>query len=127
MSYKIDTVTMEDVKEMYKNYPYALLYMMSELVFAKTEDLENVLWEECLEARFFGEKGELHLFQINGEIRCRRIEDEDGEAEGEVLTDKYKLDGRFRKLGNGVVVKRYLKYDDDGQAYVALTRLAEIV
>ena len=126
MSYKLDTVTMEDVKESYKNYPFALIYMMSDLVFAKTEELDNILWDECLEARFFGKNGELHMFRNDGIVTCRRIE-EDGEVEGEVLTDKYKLDNRFQKYGKGVVVKRYLKYDDDGQAYVGLTRLAEIV
>ena len=127
MSYKIDIVTMEDAKDIYKSYPYALIYMMSELIFTKTEELETILWDECLEARFFGRSGELHLFRLDGEVRCRRIEDEDGGAAGDILTDMYKLDGRFQKLGNGVVVKRYLKYDDDGQAYVCLTRLADVV
>ena len=83
--------------------------------------------EECLEARFFGENGELHLFQNNGEPKCIIIEDNVNDTDVDILVERYKLNNRFFKLGSKLLVKRYIGFDEDGQAYIKLTRLADVI
>ena len=127
MGYKIEKVSFDKLKECYKDYPYALIYMMSELVFSKTEELKDIIWDECLEARFFGENGEIHLFQNNGDPECIMIEDNANDADVDTLVDQYKLNNRFLKHGSRLLVKRYIGFDEDGQAFIKLTRLADVV
>ena len=47
MGYKIEKVSFDRMKECYKDYPYALIYMMSELVFSKTEALKDIIWRNA--------------------------------------------------------------------------------
>lgn len=105
-------------------YRYALIYMISDIAFGKTEELELPDWEECQEARFFSEDQELHIFELDGEKTAVEIVD-DG-AEEDVCDKKFQLDKRFSGDGNLLCVREYLAYDEDGQVFVKLTRLKGI-
>lgn len=123
MGYKILEIEPEKAYESIKNYKYALVYMISQLKLSKTEDLGEIDWEECLEARFFSEDKELHIFDVEGEKRVVEVCD-DGQED--VIEKEYQLDNKFKNVGNTVVVQEYLAYDNDGQVRVELTRLKGI-
>lgn len=105
-------------------YDYALLYMISRIILCRTESLPPIDWEECLEARFFSEDRELHIFEGEDGWQEAFVQDTD---EDMILIREYELDrNRFYKIGKTVLVQEYLNYDDDGQVYVERTRLRGI-
>ena len=125
MGFNTEQRTVEWLKEHMTEFPYALLYMMSGIVFCETRELEAkpIEWEECLEARFFAPDRELHMFEQEGDVTVAEISD-DGDGDEEII--RYALDNRFRKPGKTLLVKQYLDYDEDGQAFVTLTRLCGV-
>lgn len=105
--------------EQSNHFQYGLIYMMSELLLFSCENMKSDLsFEEILEARFFGENGEIHLFKSDEGINSVEISDDENE---EVRDVTYPLEGRFKKMGR-LLVRQYIVYDGDGQGYVALTR-----
>ena len=142
MIYRIQKTDADHALTQITEYSYALLYMMSDILFCKTKDLPQTDWSECLEARFFDQEKELHLFEEDGRLKAVRITEavdrqamQEEEAAGDVfvtfescdrLIKKYQLQDRYQKLGQTLCVCEYLSYDEDGQAYVSLTRLAGI-
>lgn len=123
MAYQCTEARMDEIEEKARKHEYALLHMISEKRFCKTEDLPEIDWEECLEARFFSKQGELHVFDANGERKAVEIEDD---GDGLVLEKQYKLDKDYAHLGKYIVVQEYLNYDEDGQLLVELTRLKAV-
>ncbi|MCD7826427.1 MAG: hypothetical protein LUH14_10795 [Clostridiaceae bacterium] len=125
-SYKKSEISFETAKERTAGYPFALVYMMSEIQFGKKEDIE-VNWDEVLEARFFSEREELHLFLCEKERKAVIVEDAVDETNStEVLTKNYRLSPKFQGEGRELAVREYLSEDEDGQMYVELTRLCGI-
>lgn len=121
---KSEEINLKEVYESIHDYKYALIYMISELKLCKTEKLEEeIAWNECLEARFFSEEKELHIFERNGEKKAVKVSDEKSD---ETIEKKYSLDNKFKSIGNTICVKEYLDYDEDGQIFVKLTRLEAI-
>lgn len=123
MAYKCVEVTTDELDNKVKEYEYALLHMISEQRFCRMEELPETEWEECIEARFFSEQGELHVFDADGERKAVAVED-DGDSL--VFEKVYRLDGKYRRLGKHIVVQEYLNYDEDGQLVVELTRLKAV-
>lgn len=123
MAYKCTEVRLDEVNERAREHEYALLHMISEQRFGRTEELAEIDWEECLEARFFSEQGELHVFDADGERKAVAIEDT---GDGLVLEKQYKLARAYAQLGKYIVVQEYLTYDEDGQLLVDLTRLKAV-
>ena len=124
---KKNCLTLEQALEAARSCKYALLYRMSELVLAKTEELsqEQLDLGECLEARFFDDEKEVHLFRDGDDWKAVLTEDKEGQ---EYLDREYYLAKRFRKNGpeTRLRVREYTGYDTDGQIYVTKTRLAGI-
>lgn len=123
MSYEIKKWKFEDARMQIQDCEFALIYMISELIFTRVEILSEINWRECVEARFFSEDKELHFFHIDGEWKIVQVSDKD---EKDTIIKKYELANKFRNLGKNVLVKEYIAYDKDGQANVTLTRLMGI-
>jgi len=126
MGYKIVFLSFEEAKKRIKQYTYGLAYLFSEILLGKTETIENqICWEDCIEARFFSEQEELHIFDYNGERKAVCVKDEEKENKFEYIYEKrYKLNEYFRKNGYQYFkVKEYIGCDEDGQAVIELTRL----
>ena len=123
MGYKIAELKPEKAYESFRNYEYALIYMISRLKLCKTEELEEINWEECLEARFFSSDKELHIFEVEGEKKAVEVQDDGNE---DMLEKKFQLDNKFISVGKHVLVQEYLAYDNDGQVRGELTRLKGI-
>ncbi len=123
MSYRIQKIEPEDMFERIADHTYALVYMISEILLCRTSELPEIDWEECIEARFFDNDKELHIFEKDGRMQAVEITEEDG---SDCLVRKYQLAKRFTDAGDLLCVHEYLDYDEDGQAVVGLTRLAGI-
>lgn len=122
-AFKTQEMSWEEGMTEAQNYPFALVYLLSDVRFGPTQSvLEHMPWEECTEARFFDETGELHLFDYNGSKKAVRITD----GEGERILRSYTLGGRFCKYGNGLDVVEYLEPDIDGQMVTVMTRLSGV-
>lgn len=125
MAYKTKDLELEQayLSETISGYSYALLYMISSIRFCKTEELGEVDWSECLEARFFCADKELHIFENEEGWKAVEISDDGNE---DICIRKYQLDKKYKNLGKILCVQEYLGYDEDGQMYVALTRLQSV-
>ena len=113
----------EAAREQIDSFAYGLLYLTGGIQLAAKPQDDQIDWEECYEARFFSTNKELHLFENNGERKAILVEDE---AKDAVTVRSYKLSSKYRSVGKTVQVKKYLSFDEDGQAYVALTRLCGV-
>lgn len=111
-------------------YKYALIYLMSE-VYLGENNRSDLPFDEILEARFFDESGELHIY--NEEDCWYRSEIRDDEEENTEIHKKiYPVSGEIfhEQEENGPIrleVWKYLNYDEDGQIYVERTRCAGIL
>lgn len=112
-------IDINTAKQKIKDYPYALLYMFSEVLLSETTDLGDVNWSECIEARFFGENGELRFWRESGSLVAATLS-----VQGETIISGYALDGRYNSRWKDVIIKQFLDYDEDGQAYISGTMLA---
>lgn len=124
MSYTVEKMDADKAVKDIAEYQYALLYMISEIIFRRVEDIGEINWGECLEARIFDETKELHVYEEDGgqcAVKVTGTLDTD-----DCLIKKYELQERYFNLGKYLCVCEYLKCDEDGQASVALTRLAGI-
>lgn len=130
----IDHISFDEAKKRASKYDYALLYYFSDIELHKNDHPEEFNWEECQEARFFSEQGELHVFESENGMEAIEINDKKvlkGNTD-DIIISRYKISGKFLKKGgfpkNSVlVVQEYLAYDeDDCQAYTQLTRLKGI-
>lgn len=123
MSYTIEKIEADKARDSISNYQYALVYRMSEIVFCKASDWENPKWEECLEARFFDKDKELHIYEEDGEWHAVKAT---GTFDSDCLMKKYELRKYYFGSNKYLSVCEHLDYDEDGQAYVAFTRLTGI-
>lgn len=122
----------EHALERPSEYPYALVYLISDLILCRTQDLPDIDWPECLEARFFGPDKELHIYEEDGGLQAVQVIEEGGGLQAiekgapDYMDRRYQLKKRFRGAGALLRVREYLAYDEDGQVFVSLTRLAGI-
>lgn len=119
----VNKIDLQKPYQIPEGYEYALLYMISEIIFCRIEDLPFIDWEECQEARFFSEDKELHIFDGDNGMQSVFVQDTDEDI---ILKREYELDSRFCDIGKTVLVQEYLAYDDDGQVFVQQTRLSGI-
>lgn len=119
----IKKLSWEEAKSKVMTYDYALIYYMSSMIFAPITDIVDMNEEECLEAYFFNEKGQLHIYRNEDELTAREFTEEENLT---VVEKKYGLANVFKGIGSAVIVREYLESDDDGQMYVAYKRLSAI-
>lgn len=124
MAYTVKTKNFNEAKQEILDYRYALLYRLGGILLDRVENLPDINWEECTEARFFSESGELHFFETEGTMEAVEIKNAGGE-EDEIIK-AYDLAKKFNSQGKKIYVKEYLDYDEDGQAEVAVTRLMRV-
>ena len=122
MAYHITKLNANEICSNISEFDYALIYLMSEIIFEKTSDLKPFEWEECLEARFFSDNREMHVW-AEDTLNAVIVEDVDDLDQKRI---KYILANQFKHMGKSIVVKQYLENDDDGQCNVVLTRLCGV-
>lgn len=96
--------------------PFALIRSLSQVTLGHTPAC--VEEDELLEARFFSQAQEIRIFQEADGLRAVRLI---GEPSDRVLEQTCKLENK--QFGSALAIARVLEWDEDGQAYVAATRL----
>ena len=102
----------KEAKKEIVSFDYALIYMISEVILKRIDELEVINWEECEEARFFSKNKEIHFFREDDTLQAVKVSDDANEDKMDSMQKRYYLASKFRDLGQYVLVKEYLKYDE---------------
>jgi len=124
MGYKIENdVDLNVGRNKAQNAGFALVQMFSGLELSAING--EITFDEnlCQEARFFSSSYEVMFYRHEGELKCRVLSDE---GDSDMVDEEFELADRFKTLGNTVVIRKYLDRDEDGQVFVAATRLLDI-
>lgn len=97
--------------------PFAWVRSLSQVALGRTPLAADL--EELLEARFFSRDREIRALPRGGRPACRGPT---GEPEDHVREDEYQIE--IPRFGRSTTVTRVLDWDEDGQAYIAATRLS---
>lgn len=118
MEIKQYTDIVEAIKQS-SNYQNVFLVQTDKVIWdtwtkEKAEQLENNYQEiGLIEARFFSEDGEIHIFkQENDYVACEKYGDENEDY----VTETYE------KQNQRLTVKKYVDYDEDGQVVITYSR-----
>ena len=123
MNYKVEKIAIDMVSSLISEFQYALIYYFSEVCLCNVVEMKEFDINQCQEARFFGEKKELHLYRVDDQMKAVLVSD----GEAPVYVDKkYAVSNQFKKAGNAIIAREYIDYDQDGQLNVKLTRLKGI-
>lgn len=110
--------------EDYRIYDYGYLTFMSEVVLVKMEEHGgDIDWQELIEARFFNENQELYLWRAGDSLFGRRLT-ETGDIDA--VETAVPVMKKFCPAGGKLVIRKYIDYDEDGQAFVANTRIKKV-
>lgn len=122
MSVNFENIDKSTAKERIKDLRFAVVQSLSEYKMGMARDLIDFDEKECVEARFFSEEEEVRFFRKGDSLESVRSTD-DGSC---CLDEELVIADRFKAVGNEAVVRNYLEEDEDGQVYVAATRLCDI-
>lgn len=98
-------------------FPYQMVWRLSSVELGTARIPADDL-AEVTEARFFGPEAELRFYLEHGALTAALAEDEPGDV---AIERTVRLLPRF---GKTLKQLQYIAFDEDGQGYVALTRLA---
>lgn len=116
----ISKISIDDAKNKLTEYKYALVYGISSVLFDTTESISEINWDECKEAYFFDEKGQLHIYESDdGLCAVQFCEPE----EVKYIDKKYVTAGKYKKIAGKIIRREYIDFDEDGQMFIAYTRL----
>mgnify|MGYP000749638685 CR=1 FL=1 len=123
MNYK--KMTFEDAIKTIDTYDWAIVYQASEMLFDHVDEIkQKINWNECLEARFFNETSQLHVFGELGDLKAVCMMD-DGKSAQEI-DRKYVLANQFRDKGKYIKIKEYYDFDEDGQLCMKAIRPVKV-
>ena len=97
--------------------PYALVRSFSSVRFGQTP--VEVDADELVEGRFFSEDEEIRVYRDGRELKAVRVREDGGDH---VIEETYQIANRA--FGAALTIRKYLDFDVDGQASVALSRLS---
>jgi hypothetical protein len=120
------TIRKEDVREILApekllegSYRFAFIQRIGSVYVGSIEEAGDLNPDEILEARFFDEEKELHVFKYDGKLEAVVTECEDGD---EYFEEKQILRGKY---GKTLTIHNYLVFDEkDGQARIGRTVFA---
>lgn len=101
-----------------KNY---ILYFLSSINIGGKEK-NKLSWDELdkldelLEARFFNEEEELHIYEFEGERKVSFLLDQ--KEDKAIIERQYLRDNDNKEIE----IKKYIEYDEYGQAYISYLR-----
>lgn len=118
-------MTFEDAIKTIDTYDWAIVYQASEMLFDHVDEIkQKINWNECLEARFFNETSQLHVFGELGDLKAVCMMD-DGKSAQEI-DRKYVLANQFRDKGKYIKIKEYYDFDEDGQLCMKAIRPVKV-
>lgn len=105
---------LEDAKRIIFNYKYALIYYISDINLLKSDSISEIYWDQLVEAYFFDENGQIHFYSDGDELRAAVFNES-----GDYIEKMVPLQKKYGELGKYLIVREYLKQDEDGQTYLA--------
>lgn len=117
-------ISIDEVKSSMQNYEYAYLQMISEHILDKVVAISSVDWDELLEGYIFNDDSQIHIYREDDELKAVILSDDIEDAH--IIDRRYELAGKYKGIGNKVIIREYLKADEDGQSYIAASRLVGI-
>lgn len=117
-------ISMDEVKNLLQNYEYVYLQMISEHILDYASSISSIEWDELLEGYLFNRDSQIHIYREEDELLAVLITDDVEDAH--IIDRKYEIAKKYKTIGKNVIVREYLKADEDGQSYVAVTRLVGI-
>ena len=112
-----ESLCIQEALERGRKLPYALIRSFSRVTLGPTP--ENVDLSELIEARFFHEVEEVRLFRDETGLQAVCLTSD----ESDITIDKRCELVNKSVLGRSITVQEILDFDEDGQAYIACTRL----
>lgn len=113
---KIEKIQSGDITSQVKNFDNHIIYYFDSLKFGKGQvdiDMDNIN-----EAFLFKEGKCLHIYREEGIKGLLYIE----EQNNEFILEEQILEERILKVSlKALIVKKYIEYDEDGQAYISRT------
>src|SRR5690554_6339853 len=102
-----------------RGFQYGLLYSYDGVQLDKIENIQ-LNRDKLVEVRFFNNLEEIHVFKRDGFEGVLFTEEE----EDEVVEETHLLigSGQDNRFGKALLIKNYVDYDEDGQAFIAYTR-----
>lgn len=108
-------------------YGYGLITELSgvRLVAAPAENGFEIS-AELLEARLFDSDSELYIWREGDRFKARKVKDTDLDERNYIDAKPIAMTGAVSRNGFKIMIRKYIDYDEDGQAYIALTRLCGV-
>ena len=122
MGISIEKLEIAAARDRIGGLSYATVQGISEYRIGKAADLKDIDEAECIEARFFSEAEEIRFFRKDDGLNAVKISDGDAEY----MDEDYIMADKFASVGKSVTLRKYLEEDEDGQVFVAATRLYKI-
>ena len=115
-----------EVEQHFNGLEWGLLYYHDKIQLTKITGMGAAVINNprLLEARLFGGRKEIHIFEYDGGLNAVLAEDDSQEY----IDRRYKLAKEFTpKEKDGYLwVRDYISFDDDGMAYIEYSRPVKI-
>ncbi len=131
MDYKNKQEVIEIINKEKQNYNYLWVNTYSDLYLkdVSNEDKKKTSFlndESLIEAKLFNEGNELSIVKTNKEDEFSVVKFNEKDYEGFVQEEQVLNQYNLKDIISKLIIRHYFKYDEDGQAYVAYTKLCEI-
>ena len=120
----VKKLTIDEVKSQISNMKYALVYEISRVVFDKIDKIATINWDVCLEGYFFDDNMQIHVYDTEDGLKAVSFTEPE---DAEFIDKEYDLSGKYQSVGKVIKKREYFDYDEDGQVYVAYTRLVDVI
>jgi hypothetical protein len=109
----IEKIKKENIDLHAKGLDYYIIYYFDRLEYGKGDLEPQIDMENIYEAFLFDEKKCLHIYREDGIQGIMYIDEENDE----ILFEEQIAKKAFKSLKK-IIVKKYIKYDEDEQAYI---------
>ena len=108
---------------------YCIIYNYDSVI---TEYISNadIDYKNIIEARFFNEENEIRVFNDEGKITgtiFKELEVSKSRTDTYFLYPRYGEKNNDKMYANKLVVKKYIDYDDDSQAYIGYVKPSKLI
>lgn len=115
---KQEKITVQQALQAGRALPFAMIRALSQVTLGHTP--AGIAEEELLEARFFDAEQEIRVFRYGDELRAVRL---CAEADDRILYKTCRIANK--RFGGSLTAAQLLESDEDGQTYIAATRLVD--
>ena len=104
------------------NLQYSLEYYNDKVAVNKV--FKGIVTEGLIEGRYFNKESELRIYKVNGEYRVTLFNEEENDK---ILKVEHLLiDNKFEGVEK-IGIKKYIDYDNDGQAFIKCLRKYKLI